>query len=258
MLLCIDMGNTMTKFGVFDSNKLKFSYSVATDIKKTIDEYQLSFESFLKAKKLLGKIDKCIFSSVVPPLNQVISEMIYRLTKVKLTLLKPGVKTGLTIKLDQPKEVGGDLIADAVAATAKYGSPVFVVDLGTATKILAIDKNGSFLGGVVTPGINVSLKSLNSSTSLIPSISLEKPSNHIGRNTKDSVNSGVYYGNIHMIRGIISDFENEIGYSAKVILTGGCSHSFIEDFPDYIYDENLSLDGLQIIYCRNEAKICTK
>ena len=254
MLLCIDMGNTMIKFGVFDDDKLKCTYTIATDLNKTTDEYALNFQIFLKENALTDCISDCILSSVVPSLTKTISAMVTKCTGVDALLLQSGIKTGLTIKIDQPKELGSDLVADAVGAVTKYGHPVFIVDLGTANKIFAVDKNGVFIGGVITIGVGVSLRSLSTSTSLIPSVSLEKIGSVIGKSTKESVSSGIFYGTNHLIRGLISDFVKELGYDAKVVLTGGNAQHFRSIFYDYIYDENLSIDGLAIIHKKSEAK----
>lgn len=254
MLLCIDMGNTMIKFGVYEKDRLKYTHTVATELNKTIDEYALNFKIFLKENSLVDCISDCILSSVVPSLTKIISTMINKCTGVNVVLLQSGTKTGLTIKIDQPKELGSDLVADAVGAITKYGYPIFIVDLGTANKIFAVDKNGVFIGGVITIGVGVSLRSLSLSASLIPSVSLERTGSVIGKNTKESVNSGIFYGTNHLIRGLILDFVKELGYDAKVVLTGGNAQHFQSIFSDYIYDENLSIDGLAIIYKKNEVK----
>ncbi|MFA5283070.1 MAG: type III pantothenate kinase [Bacilli bacterium] len=254
MLLCIDMGNTMIKFGVYDNDKLKCTHTIATDLNKTIDEYALNFKIFLKENVLVGHISDCILSSVVPSLTKTISAMVTKCTGINVLLLQSGIKTGLTIKIDQPKELGSDLVADAVGAVTKYGYPIFIVDLGTANKIFAVDRNGIFIGGVITIGVGLSLRSLSSSTSLIPSVSLEKIGSVIGKSTKESVSSGIFYGTNHLVRGLISDFIKELGYDAKVVLTGGNAQHFRSIFCDYIYDENLSIDGLAIIYKKSEVK----
>jgi type III pantothenate kinase len=255
MILVVDMGNTTITFGVFDNQVLTHKFQVLTDSKKSFDEYHSSIETILKAKKLeKSMFTGAIISSVVPPLNNVLIKLISTIFGVPPLLLGAGVKTGLAIHIDEPSTLGSDLAAVSVGALTKYGSPAIIVDLGTATKIVALDQKGAFIGGVFTPGLLISVNALVGSTAQLPEISLNRPKKVIGRNTQDSMNSGATYGTASMIKGVISDFVKELGYDSKVILTGGYSHLIKDLLPDYLYDEDLILYGLLFIYRKNERQ----
>lgn len=252
MDLMIDIGNTTINCGIYNDGLLLIKYSTSTDRNKTFDEYLYTFSNFKKQNNLDdATLNGALISSVVPILTNIIQEVIFKLFGVKAMILGPGLKTGLPIRIDDPSSLGGDLVSDGVAAKEKYGYPIIIVDLGTANKILLVDKTGAFCGGIFTPGLVVSINALVSSTSLLNSVSLVKPKKVIGKNTSDSMNSGAIFGTYHSIVGLVNDIEKEIGYSCKKVLTGGNSFYLKDLLKDYIYDPTLTLDGILAIYLRN-------
>jgi len=255
MLLTVDVGNTLIAFGVFEQSRLVASFKTATDIKKSLDEYVSTIETFIQFRK----IDKSAFrgaiiSSVVPFLTEVMREALRLSFKLESIILTPGLKTGLPILIDHPNELGSDLVADAVGAIAKYGSPLIIVDLGTAIKLLAIDHKGAFVGATFYPGLYVAVDALIGRAAQLSRVSLSRPKKVIGKNTKDSTNAGAIYGTASMIDGLVKKFEEELGYPTKHILTGGDAIYVKDLLADFIYDEILLLDGLRVIYERNEAR----
>lgn len=255
MLLTVDVGNTLIAFGVFDESRLVASFKTATDIKKSLDEYISTIDTFIQFRK----IDKnafrgAIISSVVPFLTEVMREALRLTFHLDSVVLTPGLKTGLPIFIDHPNELGSDLVADSVGAIAKYGAPLTIIDLGTAIKILAIDHKGAFVGATFYPGLYVAVDALIGRAAQLARVSLSRPKKVIGKNTKDSTNAGAIYGTASMIDGLVAKFEEELGYPTKRVITGGDAPYVKDLLPDFIYDEFLLLDGLRIIYEWNEAK----
>lgn len=251
MIITIDMGNTNIFLGVHEDGTLVHTFRTLTDRTKSYDEYLLLFQDFIKSKELKKECKGAIISSVVPSLTVVVSKAIRDAFKTEVKVVGPGLKTGLPIRMDNPSEVGADLISVAVGALSNYGKPCLVADLGTASKIILVDENGNFAGGIVMPGIMISAKALFANAAQLSEISLEVPEKVIGKNTSDAMNSGSIYGTIAQIRGLCEMIEKEIGYSCNKILTGGYAplvKSFLDEFK---YDRNLILEGLYSIFEKN-------
>ena len=255
MNICIDVGNSTIGIGVFENNILAERMIVNTDPKSTEDEfYQLLKKpfTFIKDGK---KIDAIIYSSVVPQINIALLGALKKLTNVKPLLINQNTKTDLDIKVDNPLEIGNDLIADLVGAKEKYGYPTLIADLGTASKILLLDKTGTFTSCLIMPGLTLSANSLSSKAALLPEVSLIAPESIMAKNTLSAMNAGIVYGHADMILGLIKRYEKELGYPCQHILTGGGA-VYVKDIlkDDFIYNQNLNLDGLNIIINKNEEK----
>ena len=256
MILAIDMRNTNIVIGCVDEEKVLFDERLATDLSKTELEYVVIFKTVLELYGIeKEKVTGAIISSVVPQLVNIIKSAVYKLIKVEPMVVGPGVKTGLNILMDEPRRVGSDLIVDAVAAINNYGTPLIVIDMGTATTMSVIDRKGNYIGGVIMPGIKVSVDSLVSRTAQLQRISLDAPDKVIGKNTINCMKSGVIYGNASCIDGMIDRLAEEMGEGLsdiKVVATGGlarvilpqCCHTIIQD-------DELLLKGLKIIYDKN-------
>ena len=252
MILVIDMGNTMIDLGIYKDDKLYKTYKTKTDKKKTLDEYKLIFSSFFVDLKSNEAFDGCFISSVVPSLNDTISEAVKEIFNVdNVKFVTSGTKTKMMIKIENPNELGADLASDCVGAISKYGYPSVVVDLGTANKMLFIDKNGAFIGGSISCGLMVSLDALIDNASLLSEIILKTPSKALGKNTTECLSVGQILGLKHEIEGIINDVSKEVGYEFKKIITGGNARYVKELLNDFIYDQNLTLDGIYQIYKYN-------
>lgn len=255
MILCIDMGNTDITLGFFEQSELAYTFRTATDLKKSRDEYAAIFNQLVALKPIdIQKLEGAILSSVVPSLTRTIVDAVFLSFSLETKLVGSRLKTGLPIRIDNPAELGADLVADSVGALNAHGFPALIVDLGTATKIFVVDKNAAFIGAVIFPGIKVSVKALVGSTSQLFDVSMERPEKILGKNTADSMNSGAIYGTAEMIRGLSYQIEHELGYPLKRILTGGYAH-LVKDLltNDYIYDPNLVLEGLYVLYKKNEV-----
>lgn len=254
MVLAVDIGNTNIVLGGFFDEEIGFVARIATDASKTEDEYATIIKSILS----LHQVDKtnvkgAIISSVVPPLNPVIKKAIKFVYGVDALMVGPGIKTGINIHCDNPSTVGADLICACVASHHIYESPSLIVDMGTATKMMVMDKSGTFIGVSIIPGVNIALKALSNNTAQLPQISLEAPKSVIGKNTADCMRSGVVFGNASMIDGMIDRFNEEMGENLKVIATGGlCSTIVCHCKHDITIDENLVLKGLNILYNKNK------
>ena len=254
MNLCIDVGNTTIGVGFFKEEQLYKRLSFTVDTKKTSDEYISVIERTLKDLSLDAKqIDRIIFSSVVPSVNDELISAVKAIFNKEPLLIAPGVKTGLPVHVDNPSEVGNDLIAVMVGAKEKYGYPCLITDLGTATKVLLIDKSGAFVSCMIMPGMALSVSALTNRAALLHEISIKAPKSVMAK--VDAINAGVTYGHADMIDGIITRYENELGYKCKHILTGG-SAIYLKDIlkNEFVYDETLCLEGLNRILIRNEDK----
>ena len=256
MILAIDMGNTNIVIGCVDEEKVLFEERLATDLSKTELEYVVIFKTVLELYGIeKEKVTGAIISSVVPQLVNIIKSAVYKLIKVDPMVVGPGVKTGLNILMDEPRRVGSDLIVDAVAAINNYGTPVIVIDMGTATTMSVIDRKGNYIGGVIMPGIRVSVDSLVSRTAQLQRISLDAPDKVIGKNTINCMKSGVVYGNASCIDGMIDRLAEEMGESpddVKVVATGGLARVILPQCRhNIIQDDELLLKGLKIIYDKN-------
>ena len=253
MILAIDMGNTNTVIGGIDEKQTYFIERITTDQGRTATEYAVSFKNILEMCGIdVADIEGAILSSVVPPLNSVILTAVEKVTRIRPLLVGSGMKTGMNILMDNPKSVGSDQIVDAVAASHDHPLPLIVIDMGTATTMCVVDKNRNYIGGIIMPGLKVSLDSLSSKTAQLPYISLEVPDRVIGKNTIDCMRAGIIYGNVDMIDGIIDRMERELGQPATVVATGGLAR-FITPMCRHkiICDDALLLKGLLILYQKN-------
>ena len=255
MILAIDMGNSNIVVGGLDDNKTYFEERITTDDRKTSLEYAILLKNILEIHKVKkNDIEGSIMASVVPPLNAAISSAVKKILGYHPMLVGAGIKTGMNIIMDNPKTVGSDMIVDAVAAIREYPGPIIIIDMGTATTMSVVDKNGNYIGGIIYPGLRVSLDSLSSKTAQLPSISLDIPKRVIGKNTIDCMRSGIMYGNAGMIDGILEHMEEELGEPATIIATGGLSRFAVPPCKNkIIYDDALLLKGLMIIYEKNKA-----
>lgn len=253
MILAIDMGNTNIVIGAIDSTQTYFVERVTTDHVKTGMEYAINIKNILDIYQIKpSQIEGAILSSVVPPLNAALSSAIKKIFGFRPLLVGAGMKTGINIIMDNPKTVGSDMIVDAVAAIQEYTCPLVIIDMGTATTMSVVDRAGNYIGGVIYPGLKVSLDTLSHKTAQLPSISLDIPKKVIGKNTIDCMRSGIMYGNAGMIDGILDRIEAELGEDVTIIATGGLSR-FIAPLCRHtiIYDEALLLKGLWILYQKN-------
>ncbi len=253
MLLTIDIGNTNIVLGGFSGETLAFVARMATNTAETEDEYAVKIRSILSLHDVRPEnIEGAIIASVVPPLNTAMEKAIRFVTGKTPILVGPGIKTGINIHCDNPSTVGADLICACVAAHHLYGSPSLVVDMGTATKIMLMDENGTFCGASIIPGVGIGLRALASGTAQLPQISLAAPPSVIGKNTADCMRSGVVFGNACLIDGMIDRFCKEMGEELPVYATGGLAPTIIPHCDHAItLDEHMVLKGLQILYLKN-------
>lgn len=257
MLLAVDVGNTNIVFGVYKGEELVYDWRIATDKNKTSDEYGLLFENIFRYHGLSTKdVEDVIISSVVPTLMYTLSAMSKKYFNREPLVIGPGIKTGMNIKYDNPKELGADRIVNAVAAYNKYGGPLIIVDFGTAITFCAISKNGDYLGGAIAPGIKISGEALFSKTAKLPKVELVKPKTVIGKNTVNSIQSGLIYGCIGLVDYIIERMIEELkdeGEVKNIIATGGFA-TLIGSESRYInrIDKMITLEGLRIIYEKNK------
>ena len=253
MLLTIDIGNTNITLGMYDGNILAFTARLASTNGKTADQYAVEIKDILA---LYGQdhreIEDCIISTVVPALGNAVSAAVSKLCHIVPLMLGPGVKTGLNIKIDNPAQLGADLVAGAVGALDAYEMPCIVVDMGTATTLSVLDENGSFLGGAIAAGVRLTLKALAENTAQLPAISIEAPRSAIGTNTVECMQSGLVFGAAAMLDGMIDKIERDLGMRTTVVATGGLSKEIIAHCNHtIIYNENLVLEGLRVIYEKN-------
>jgi type III pantothenate kinase len=252
MLLTVDVGNTQTVLGLYASDQLAQSWRVATRHTDTADELLVGLKGLLSLNKELAyTIDSVAIASVVPPLTEQWAQAAATLTATPPLVVNSTLDTGLTYKYPNPAEIGADRIADAVAAIALYGAPVVVVDFGTATNIEVIDKSGAFVGGIIAPGLQTSAEALFNAAARLPKIDIEIPADVIGKDTRSAVQSGLTYGEIDRIDGLIKRVFKQLGYEMPVVATGGLS-SHVIGLSSTITDvnDNLTLEGLRLIYQR--------
>ena len=251
MLLAIDIGNTNIVIGGIREGEILFEARIATDHLKTSDQYAVDIRNILKLFEVdLHKVQDSIISSVVPPVFNSVCTAIIKLTRRQPIVVGPGIKTGLDIRMDNPAQVGSDLIVDAVAAFHDYPTPLIVIDMGTATTMSLVGRGNVYLGGPIIPGLRVSLDAISSSAAQLFGISLEKPQRVIGKNTIECMRSGIMYGHAAMIDGMIDRMQEELGEPiASLIATGGTSQ-FVVPLCKHkiIYDKDLLLKGLAILY----------
>lgn len=253
MILAIDIGNTNIVIGGFSGDVLEFVARINTDPQKTEDEYAGTIKSVLSIHNVdKSNVKGAIISSVVPPLNTVMKKAIDFIYGIEPLMVSPGIKTGIKIQCDSPQSVGADLICACVAAHHIYGSPSLIIDMGTATKMMVMDKNGAFCGASIIPGVTMGLRALASGTAQLPQISLEACKSVVGKNTVDCMRSGVVFGNASLIDGMIDRINEEFGEELRVFATGGLSGSIICHCKhDITLDPDLVLKGLNILYKKN-------
>ncbi len=254
MILAVDIGNTNTVIGCFKAKEILFVERLSTDNTKTVLEYAISIKNVLEMYHIdVTSVTGSIISSVVPPATNMFKEAIEKITGGKVMVVGPGIKTGLNILMDNPAQVGSDLIVDAVAGIAEYPLPLAIIDMGTATTIEVIDKDKNYIGGMILPGLKVSLDSLTSRTSQLPRISMEAPKRVIGKNTIECMKSGIIYGNASCIDGMITRIEEELGEKVTVVATGGLAGAITPHCVHHIIlDDALLLKGLMLIYQKNQ------
>ena len=256
MLLAIDIGNTNIKIGVFDGDELKATWNVATGIHRTTDEYGGVLLNLMERKKVSpSEITGVALCSVVPPLLPAFVELCTKYLHSEALVVEAGVKTGMRIRLDNPREVGSDRVVDAVAAQHLYGKPLIIVDLGTATTFSVVSQEGDYLGGAIAPGIVIATEALYTRTAALPRIRLNRPEQAIGRNTIAAMQSGVIFGHVGLIEGMIQRIEQELGSKAKVIATGGQAYFLAQEIPAIeMVNPDLTLIGLRLIYEMNKEQ----
>jgi type III pantothenate kinase len=255
MILVIDVGNTSMITGVYKGKKLLANWIISTDKDRSSDELGLSMIGFLRHKNIDAALIKAaVISNVVPPIMHSLEQAVRNYFKIIPIIIGPGVKTGINIKVENPKEVGTDIIANAVAAFELYGGPVIVVDFGTATTFSAISRKGDFIGTVLCPGIKVSAEALFQKAAKLLRVDLYKPSSVLGRNTVSSLQSGIINGYAGQVEHIIELIKNEMGESdVKVVATGGFSRIISDECKSIdMVNDHLTLEGLRIIYEKNK------
>ncbi len=253
MIFCVDIGNTHVVFAAYEGEELIFTARLKSDGTRTEDQFASELLSVLSIHGMkAGDIEGAIIGSVVPSLTTTLSRAVKMVSGKDALILGPGVKTGLNIRLDNPAECGADLVAGAVAAKAHYPLPVIIVDLGTASKVTAVDARGDFLGGSIMPGVRTSMNALVSNASLLADFELGAPASAIGRNTPDCLRSGAVLGFAFMIDGMVRRFKKEMGSDASVVSTGGLSH-LVTPYCEtpMSFRDDLVTEGLRLIYLKN-------
>lgn len=253
MILAIDIGNTNIVIGCIEGEKISFVERVSTNLAKTELEYVVEFRALLDLYRIgVADISGSIISSVVPPLNNVVKAALEKLFHRAPLIVGPGMKTGLNILMDNPGQLGSDLAVNAVAGLHYYGAPLILIDMGTATTISVVDEKKNYIGGMILPGVKVSLDSLVNRTSQLPRISLEPPKKLIGKNTIDCMKSGIVMGQAACLDGMVERIFEELSYKAPVVATGGLAGSIVPHCKqEIICDNELTLKGLGLIYRKN-------
>ncbi|TKI57985.1 type III pantothenate kinase [Brevibacillus antibioticus] len=255
MLLVIDIGNSNIVLGLYEGDELQHHWRVSTDRNKTEDEYGMLVKNLFGSVGLgFEQVRGVILSSVVPPLNLTIERMCGKYMQQKALIIGPGIKTGLNIKYEYPREVGSDRIVNAVAAIHHYGAPLIVVDFGTATTFCYVDERAQYWGGAIAPGIGISTEALFTRAAKLPRIEIAKPASVVGRNTIAAMQSGIFYGFVGQVEGIVRRIMDEYGTRPTVVATGGLAALFANETSCiHVVDQNLTLKGLRLIYERNQS-----
>ncbi|WP_167629074.1 type III pantothenate kinase [Listeria valentina] len=255
MILVIDVGNTNCTLGIYQSDKLVQTFRMATDKARTADELGMLVLGFFQQARLKPTdVNAITICSVVPPVMHAITTMCRRYFEIEPLVVGPGIKTGLNLKVDNPREVGADRIVNAVAAIHEYGKPAIVVDFGTATTFCYIDDKGMYRGGVIAPGIMISTEALYTKTAKLPRVDITEPENVIGKSTVSAMEAGIFYGFIGQCEGIIREMMRETDSKPTVVATGGLARFITEksELVDVV-DPFLTLKGLNLLYQRNKS-----
>lgn len=255
MILLLDAGNSIINIGIHDGDKIVKTFSLETKKIRTKDEFAVILISLLNFNGIRKEeITAGVLASVVPSVNKPIIEAMEAYFSISMIIVEPGVKTGIKLKVDNPKEVGADLLADALAGHIKYSGDILIVNCGTATKYSVVDKDGIFIGVAIAPGFEIGSEGLFRKTAQLPDVGLKIPKEIIGRNSVDCMASGLYFSFGESLKGYIKLIKQKYGDNLKVILSGGIGSYFKEYLSaeiDY-YDRNLTLEGLKIIYDKNK------
>ena len=253
MILALDVGNTNITVGCIVDGDIEHVFRISTNAAKTADEFAIQISSMLAFYGIeKAKIEGAVMSSVVPQLTNTFKEAVFQLTGAQPVVVGAGVKTGLNILIDDPAQLGGDMVATAVGTLSSYSLPAIVVDFGTATKLFVLNKSGGFLGGAILPGVALSMDALAAGTSQLPRIPIEAPGCAISSNTVDCIKSGVVFGAASAIDGMVDRFEAELGEGAVVIATGGLAEAVFHFCRrEVLFDPLLTLRGLGVIYHKN-------
>ena len=256
MLLALDIGNTNTTIGVFDDDQLVFDFRLTTRIGQTMDEYGIFVRNLIYLAELdLSEISDMIVASVVPPLDSVIQTMSDKYLNMKPFFVRPGIRTGLALNVESPAEVGADRIVDCVGALSRFDPPLIVVDFGTATTFDAVSSEREFLGGAIAPGLKISADSLFQKASKLPQVPIAKPDTAVGRNTVTNIQSGLFFGYVGLVDGILERMRAELGEKTSVVATGGLAAAIAPEtrWIGHV-DENLTLNGLRILFEKNHDR----
>ena len=255
MLLAIDIGNTDTTLGVFEGEELRATWHMATGIHRMADEYAALLLNLLHHQGLdISEIKEIALCSVVPPLIATFDELCQRYFHLSPLVVGAGVKTGVRIRMDNPREVGADRIANAAAAHHLYGGPIIITDLGTATTFDTVSREGDYLGGAIAPGIGTAAEALFMQAAMLPRVELVRPKRAIGTSTITAMQSGIVFGYVGLIEGIVARIQQELGEKAKVVATGGFAELIARETAVIdVVNPNLTLIGLRLIYLLNKA-----
>ena len=253
MILAVDIGNSNIVIGAVQGDDILFEARLRTDATKTSDEYCIDLKMILEVYHASSSdVEGAIISSVVPQVLNSIKTALKKLTGKDALVVGPGLKTGLNIKIENPAQAGADLVVGCVAALREHNAPLIVIDMGTATTMIVVDKTGAFIGGSISPGVKISMDALTGRTALLPGLQLDQPKKAIGRNTIDCMRSGIMLGAACMLDGMVERMEEELGYKTTVVATGGIAR-FVTPMcrTPMIYDKDLLLKGLVALYREN-------
>jgi type III pantothenate kinase len=255
MLLCVDIGNTNIVIGIYRGEELLTHWRISTDHNKMPDEYGMLLVSLMAHHDLpMQDIDGVALASVVPPLTDTFVEMLEEYVRVKPLVIGSGTRTGVSVRYDNPHDVGADRVVNAAAAYRLYGGPTCIVDFGTATTFDALSAKGEYLGGAIAPGVRVAAEALFQRTAKLPRIDLQRPPKAVGSNTADAMRSGILFGYVGLVEGMVARFRRELGADMRVIGTGGLARVIAQETPVIeVVDPWLTLKGLRLIYDLNEG-----